>query len=142
MDQNARQAVIALRDLINRGLEDGSMFEVAPLPSPASPTGVSTGTSDLDYRKVAIGEVKFEAPADGSPTYYAKPNGGQAHLVVAVDFDNKKFTTLEYVDSNGKKKKIKEKEFLRCWNHLLEGKAVRRTDPPITGDQQPKVAFD
>ena len=138
MNEQTRDALSALRDLINQALEGGTGTK--PGNSQAGPSSGEEPASAKD-RTVTIGDVAIAVPSDGSPTYYAKPNGGQAHIVVALDSEGKNLKTLEYVKRNSTRENISPKEFLKRWENELEGKAIRYLEPPITGGDQPKVAI-
>lgn len=138
MNEQARETLSALRDLIDQAL--GGEAAANPGNSHTQPSS-GAGPGDTEDRTVTIGDVIIEVPADGSPTYYAKPNGGQAHIMVALDSEGNHLKTLEYVKRNSTREEISPKDFLKRWKNELEGKAVRYHKPPITGGDQPNVSI-
>jgi hypothetical protein len=138
MNEQVREALSALRDLIDQSLDGGAGAK--PGDSQAKPPS-ATDPAMAEDRTVTIEDVSITVPADGSPTYYAKPNGGHAHIVVALDSEGKKLKTLEYVKKNSTRADITPKDFLKRWKNELEGKAVRHLEPPSTGADQPNVSI-
>jgi hypothetical protein len=158
---HSRETLVILRDLIDEALaaDQGGDAHQAQTDQrlivtdswPVKVSGHATHSSLPEQapandaggadRIVTIGGVALEVPADGSPTYYAMPNGGKAHIVIAVDFANKEFTTLNHVRSDSVVIRLTPASFISRWKNDLGGMAVRRADPPITGTGS-AVTFD